>query len=167
MGRGLIVVAKGRLTMGALAVRCAVGRGGVRADKQEGDEATPAGVFAVREVLYRADRMAPPATGLPASVIAWDDGWSDDPVDPGYNRRTTTASRFRHEALWRDDCLYDVLAVIGVNDSPAAPGRGSAIFLHVAREDYAGTEGCVAVALGDLLRVLERCGVGTQIEISG
>lgn len=164
-GDARLVVAGGWLRFGASSVRCAVGRGGVRADKREGDGATPAGVFPLREVLYRADRVGRPATSLPATPIAADDGWSDDPADPAYNRRTTTASRFGHERLWREDRLYDVLAVIGANDAPAVPGRGSAIFLHVARPDYAGTDGCVALALADLLRVLARCGTGTEIVV--
>jgi L,D-peptidoglycan transpeptidase YkuD (ErfK/YbiS/YcfS/YnhG family) len=59
-----------------------------------------------------------------------------------------------HERLWRDDHVYDVIAVVGYNDEPVVPGRGSAIFLHVARPGYAPTEGCIALSLDDALSVL-------------
>ncbi len=99
------------------------------------------------------------------SAIASQDAWSDDPADPAYNQRVTLPHAFHAEALWRQDGLYDVLAVIGANDSPPAPGRGSAIFLHIASPGYSGTDGCVAVARTDLLRVLARCGPETEIQI--
>lgn len=160
-----IIVAHGMLAFGCIRTRCAVGRTGVRAGKREGDGATPAGVFPLREVLHRPDREARPATELSISAVAAQDGWSDDPADPAYNRRVVIPHPFRTEALWREDGLYDLMAVIGFNDAPVVPGRGSAIFLHVARPGYGGTDGCVAVARADLLRVLKRCGPGTAIEI--
>jgi L,D-peptidoglycan transpeptidase YkuD (ErfK/YbiS/YcfS/YnhG family) len=160
-----IVVAGGRLRFGDFSVRCAVGRTGVRADKREGDGATPTGRFPLREVLFRPDRGKAPPTGLPISAIGPDDAWSDDPADPRYNQRVTEPSRFHAEPLWRRDGLYDVLAVIGTNDHPVVPGRGSAIFLHIARPNYGGTDGCVAIARPDLLRLLALCAAATEIEI--
>lgn len=164
-GAERITVARGVLAFGALRVRCAVGRTGVRAGKREGDGATPAGVFPLREVLYRADRGPAPATRLPVSPIGRVDGWSDDPADPAYNQRRAAPSGFHQEPLWRQDALYDVFAVIGTNDAPVVPGGGSAIFLHVARPDFGPTDGCVAVARDALLRVLGACGPGTEIGI--
>jgi L,D-peptidoglycan transpeptidase YkuD (ErfK/YbiS/YcfS/YnhG family) len=119
----------------------------------------------LREVLYRPDRGPKPATALPVSTIAAADAWSDDPADPAYNQRVTTPRPFHSETLWRSDALYDVLAVIGANDSPVLPGRGSAIFLHIAPPKYGGTDGCVGVARGDLLRILAQCGRQTVIAI--
>jgi len=58
------------------------------------------------------------------------------------------------EALWRDDALYDIIGVLGWNDRPVRSGLGSAIFLHIARPDFAPTEGCIAMAPADLRRVL-------------
>ncbi len=145
--------------------RCAVGRAGIRADKREGDGATPAGAFALRRVLYRADRVEPPRTGLPARAIGPTDALSDDPVDPSYNQPVTRPHVFSHEALWRDDGLYDVIVVIGHNDAPVEPGRGSAVFIHVAGPGYAPTAGCVALALPDLLALLRDCAPGDRIVI--
>ncbi|HJQ59624.1 MAG TPA: L,D-transpeptidase family protein [Vineibacter sp.] len=139
-------------------VSCALGRGGVLTDKGEGDGATPLGTWTLRCVWYRADRLAAaPATVLPTRAIREDDGWCDDPRSPDYNRPVTLPHPARHERLWRNDAVYDVVVELGYNDDPPVPDRGSAIFLHVARPDYGPTEGCVALALNDLLRLLRAC----------
>jgi L,D-peptidoglycan transpeptidase YkuD (ErfK/YbiS/YcfS/YnhG family) len=144
----------GILALGDRRFRCALGRGGVRADKQEGDGTTPAGALPLRRVLYRADRLAAPACAVPVEPLAPTDGWCDDPADARYNRMVALPFPARHEALWRSDALYDVIGVLGWNDAPVVPGRGSAIFLHPARPDWRPTEGCVALALPELLAVL-------------
>jgi L,D-peptidoglycan transpeptidase YkuD (ErfK/YbiS/YcfS/YnhG family) len=151
-----IVHPEGRLVLGGLVCRAALGRGGVRIDKREGDGATPAGVLPLRRVLYRADRVAPPECAVPIEPIAAEDGWCDDPTDPAYNRRVRLPYGGRHEELWRSDEVYDVVGVLGWNDAPVQRERGSAIFLHIARPDYAPTEGCIALARGDLLLVLRQ-----------
>ena len=149
-----IVMPAGSLTLQNETFRVALGRGGVRADKQEGDGATPAGVLALRKVLYRPDRGSAPACAVAVRVIAPDDGWCDDPASPVYNRPVRLPFAASAEALWRDDAVYDIIGILGWNDSPVRPGRGSAIFLHVARTDYAPTDGCVALAPDHLRRVL-------------
>jgi L,D-peptidoglycan transpeptidase YkuD (ErfK/YbiS/YcfS/YnhG family) len=148
------IFADGTLTWGGRTMRCALGRGGVTTAKREGDGATPAGRFALRQVLYRPDRLAPPAVYLPARPLDAADGWCDDAADPAYNRPVRRPFAARHETLWRADGLYDLLAVIGYNDAPPQPSLGSAIFLHVAAPGYAPTEGCVALALSDLSEIL-------------
>jgi L,D-peptidoglycan transpeptidase YkuD (ErfK/YbiS/YcfS/YnhG family) len=149
-----IVVPSGLLTIQAETVQAALGRGGVRADKREGDGATPVGVLPLRKVLYRPDRGPAPHTAVPVQPIGRDDGWCDDPASPDYNRPVRLPLDASAEALWREDAVYDIIGVLGWNDSPVQPGRGSAIFLHLAKPDYAPTEGCVALAEGDLRRVL-------------
>ncbi len=149
-----IVQRAGRLLLGGQTFRAALGRAGVRADKQEGDGATPAGVLPLRRVLYRADRGPPPESAVPIEPLAPDDAWCDDPAHADYNRMVRLPHDARCEELWRTDGVYDLIGVLGWNDAPVVPGRGSAIFLHVARLDYAPTEGCVALALADLRRVL-------------
>ncbi len=135
-------------------LRCALGRAGITGAKREGDGATPVGHLPLRRLLYRADRLAPPPGSLPREPIFPNDGWCDDPAHADYNRPVTLPHAARHEVLSRDDHLYDLVAVLGWNDDPVRPGRGSAIFLHVARADFAPTEGCVALALRDLLSLL-------------
>ena len=135
-------------------LRVALGKSGVRPHKEEGDSGTPAGPLPLRRVLYRADRVPPPRCAVPVEPIAATDGWCDDPRDRDYNRFVRLPHDGRHEELWRRDDVYDVIGVLGWNDAPVVKGRGSAIFLHVARPNYDPTEGCVALALPDLVRIL-------------
>jgi L,D-peptidoglycan transpeptidase YkuD (ErfK/YbiS/YcfS/YnhG family) len=135
-------------------LRCALGRGGIRRDKREGDGATPVGSWPMRRLLYRADRVALPQTALPASAIGEHDGWCDAPGDRNYNLPVRLPYSASAETLYRQDGVYDLIVPLGYNDAPVVAGAGSAIFLHVARLDFAPTEGCVALALADLLGVL-------------
>ena len=152
----LVVHPPGILRWRSRQFACAIGRGGVRSNKREGDGATPAGRFPLRRVLYRPDRVAPPRTALPIAPLSPQDGWCDDPGHPLlYNRPLRLPHEARHEALWRADHVYNLIVVLGHNDAPPVPGLGSAVFLHVAQPDYGPTAGCVAVALGDLLSILE------------
>ncbi len=146
--------------------RCTLGRGGVRRDKREGDGATPVGLFAPRRVLFRPDRIAPPVSGLPVAPIRPDDGWCDDPDDPAYNQPVRLPYPGRHERLWRDDALYDLVIVLGYNDAPVVPGRGSAIFLHLARPDGGPTDGCIGLALPLLRRLAARCRSDSRIHVT-
>lgn len=144
----------GRVVADGQVFRAALGAHGVLAFKEEGDEATPAGILPLRRVLYRADRVPPPECTLPLEPIAQNDGWCDDPAHRDYNRMVRLPHDGRCEELWRADGLYDLIGVLGWNDRPVERKRGSAIFLHVARPDYAPTKGCVALALPDLRRLL-------------
>lgn len=142
---------------GRHSIACALGRSGSTIEKREGDGATPIGRFPLRRVLYRADRVTLPGLSLPVAVINPGDGWCDDPTSPDYNRQVQLPIVASHEHLWRLDCLYDIIVVLGHNDDPPIAGAGSAIFLHVASADYLPTEGCVAVARDDLMALLASC----------
>lgn len=160
--------ADGRLCLPARTARCVLGKGGVvaAADKREGDEASPAGTWPLRLILYRPDRGGPPTTRLPNRALAPHDGWCDAPDDPNYNRLVPLPYPARAERLWREDGLYDVIAVLGHNDAPVVPGAGSAIYLHVARADFAPTRGCVAMARPDLEALLAAASPGDALAIS-
>jgi L,D-peptidoglycan transpeptidase YkuD (ErfK/YbiS/YcfS/YnhG family) len=153
------------LDWGAGPRRTAIGPGGIAVKDGEGDGITPRGTFAVREVFYRADHIARPNTVLPLRAIAQDDGWCDAPGDPNYNRLVKLPYPSSAETLWRDDALYDLVAVLGYNDDPVTPGKGSAIFLHLARPDYAPTQGCVALGYADALAAIEQLGPADKIII--
>jgi L,D-peptidoglycan transpeptidase YkuD (ErfK/YbiS/YcfS/YnhG family) len=146
----------GFLWLGDQRFQAAIGARGIVQHKQEGDSGTPAGLLALRRVLYRADRIALPQCVRPTEPIARNDGWCDDPDDAGYNQMIRLPHAARHEMLWRDDALYDVIGVLGWNDQPIIRGSGSAIFLHAARPDYRPTAGCIALAPADLIAVLAR-----------
>lgn len=147
--------------------RAALGRAGIRADKREGDGATPAGSFPLRRLLYRPDRLDAPPTGLPVGALEPDAGWCDAPGDPAYNRPVRLPYPASAERLWRTDRLYDLIVVLGHNDAPVVAGRGSAVFLHLARADYGPTEGCIALALADLIEVLAEAGPTTRLCVAG
>jgi L,D-peptidoglycan transpeptidase YkuD (ErfK/YbiS/YcfS/YnhG family) len=157
----------GRFEFGAQIFRCAIGPSGVIAadQKREGDGASPVGVWPFRRVLFRPD-VGAPVTQLPADPIAPDDGWCDDPEDPAYNRPIKLPYRASFEKMWRDDHIYDLVVVLGHNDDPPKPYFGSCIFLHLARDDYSPTQGCVALARPDLEAVLQAARPGDALEIA-
>ncbi len=151
-----------------MAFRCALGKGGIIGAelKREGDGASPLGIWPMRRLFYRADRLARPETGLPAIALREHDGWCDAPGHALYNRPVTLPFAPSHEKLWREDHVYDLIVELGYNDDPVVPGHGSAIFFHLAHEDYRPTEGCIALAQADMLQVLPLCDPGTLLEIS-
>jgi L,D-peptidoglycan transpeptidase YkuD (ErfK/YbiS/YcfS/YnhG family) len=166
--RAAIGSSNGTLSFKGQDYPCMVGRTGIRHPKFEGDGGTPAGLFPLREVRYRPDKMTAPKSGLPVFKATATDGWCDDPEDPAYNRIVHMPYQTDAEVMWRDDGLYDVLAVIGYNDAPPMPGAGSAIFLHVARADgdtLKPTVGCVSMRIENVLAVLAACSPGTMIDI--
>lgn len=147
--------------------RCAIGRGGYAVDKREGDGTTPIGSWPFRMVYFRPDRGPPPETGLKTVPLTETDGWCDAPGDPAYNRPVTLPYSASHEVMWREDALYDIVVVLGHNDDPPIPGHGSAIFVHVARDGYLPTEGCVALKRDDLEQVLTGVTEGDEIAFIG
>lgn len=161
----ITVEENGRLSCGGSSYRCALGRAGIVIAKTEGDGGTPSGLFPLRRVLYRADRLTRPSTALPVEEIRPHDGWCDDPDHGEYNEPVRLPFPASHEKLWREDGIYDVIVVLGYNDAPPLSGRGSAIFMHVARPEYEPTEGCVALGLSELLEVLAQCGPDSMIRI--
>ena len=145
--------------------RCVVGAGGVREDKVEGDGATPAGTYPLRHLYFRNDRLVLPKVRLPARAIGEHDGWCDDPRSPAYNRLVRIPNEWSHEKMWREDGLYDLLVVVGYNDDPPEGEWGSAIFLHIARDDMSPTHGCVAFARDDLLELVTLIGPETKLNV--
>ncbi len=157
--------ARGRLTLGNLSFPCALGRSGWRARKREGDGATPVGQWRMRAVLYRPDHVRRPRTALAVSAIRPNDGWCDATADRNYNRPVRHPYSASAERLWRSDGLYDLVVVLAYNERPRVRGRGSAIFMHVARAGYAPTEGCIALARPHLQRLLERLGPRSAVSV--
>jgi L,D-peptidoglycan transpeptidase YkuD (ErfK/YbiS/YcfS/YnhG family) len=157
---------RGMLVADGVFASCAIGRSGKSTRKREGDGATPVGAFGLRALLYRPDRVARPHTSLPVTPIAPTSGWCDDPAHPAYNHPVTLPFAASHERLWRDDGLYDLVVVLDYNLTRPVPGLGSAIFLHLARADFAPTAGCVAIAVAAMRHLLPRVGDRTVLRIS-
>jgi L,D-peptidoglycan transpeptidase YkuD (ErfK/YbiS/YcfS/YnhG family) len=162
----LRVISDTKLECGGKTYRCAIGKNGFTTNKREGDNCTPIGLWKLRECWWRADKLAsPPQISLPLRETAPDDGWCDAPADSLYNRPVKLPYVASHEKMWREDDVYDVVVPLGYNDDPVEPGKGSAIFMHVARPGYEGTEGCIALALDDLLEILAQLDGDSQMEI--
>jgi L,D-peptidoglycan transpeptidase YkuD (ErfK/YbiS/YcfS/YnhG family) len=142
------------LQYGNLVFPVAIGRGGVRSVKREGDGATPSGHWRVREIFYRPDRIRRPFAKMSLKAIRPSDGWCDAMHDRNYNRKVKLPYPASHERLWRNDNLYDLVVVLDYNIAPRVKGLGSAIFMHVARRGLAPTEGCIAMKREHLLRLI-------------
>jgi L,D-peptidoglycan transpeptidase YkuD (ErfK/YbiS/YcfS/YnhG family) len=156
---------RGVLLAGALTIPVALGRGGIKANKREGDGATPRGVFRLKRLWWRADRHPRPRTQLPVRRIRDGDGWCEDPQDRHYNRPIVVPKGSKTDRLARNDRLYDFIIETDHNTRPRIAGRGSAVFVHIARDGLLPTAGCVALKEPSLRQLLARVGPRTRIAI--
>jgi L,D-peptidoglycan transpeptidase YkuD (ErfK/YbiS/YcfS/YnhG family) len=156
---------RGWLTADGWTVPVALGRGGIKANKREGDGGTPLGVFRPRRLWWRADRHVRPQTFLPVRPIGPEDAWCEDPTDRHYNQAIRLGRGDSGDRLRREDHLYDFIVEIDHNTSPRVSGRGSAVFLHLARTNFSPTAGCVSMTRSSMLRLLRRMGPQTRIVI--
>ncbi len=147
-------------------MQCSIGKNGFASyeDKFEGDGKTPIGEYELLRVFYRKDKLDEIKIDLPKKVITEADGWCDDKSCEEYNQYVELPFEGSYENLWKDDIRYDVVIQLSHN-TPAVMGKGSAIFFHIASEDYAPTMGCVAISKVDMLRLLPSFKIGTTIEI--
>jgi L,D-peptidoglycan transpeptidase YkuD (ErfK/YbiS/YcfS/YnhG family) len=157
--------ARGLLRAGHRVMPVALGRSGIKANKREGDGASPRGRFRLLRLWWRADRGLRPRSLLHIRRIRPEDGWCEDPSDRRYNRPIQVPSKNPGDRLWREDGLYDLVIELDHNTRPRVAGRGSAVFIHVAREGFLPTAGCVALSVSDLRKLIGRLGRGTRIEI--
>jgi len=146
----------GRLHVGQATFACAIGAAAISHRKREGDHASPAGHFRLIEGFFKPLIGRRPRAPLPIFPINRTLGWCDDVNSANYNRLIRLPSQARHETLWRDDGLYDLVVVLDYNLRPRRKSAGSAIFLHCARPDFAPTEGCIALRQEDLRKLLPR-----------
>jgi L,D-peptidoglycan transpeptidase YkuD (ErfK/YbiS/YcfS/YnhG family) len=156
---------RGVLLAGSLAIPVVLGRSGIRANKREGDGGTPRGRFRLVRLWWRADRSPRPPSLLPTRPITPDLAWCEDTTDRRYNRPFTRSASEPGDRLWRNDRLYDFIIELDHNTRPRVAGRGSAVFVHVARPNRSPTAGCVALRADSLRRLLLRAGRGTRIAI--
>jgi L,D-peptidoglycan transpeptidase YkuD (ErfK/YbiS/YcfS/YnhG family) len=156
---------RGWLTAEHLIIPVALGRGGIKANKREGDGGTPRGTFYPVRLWWRADRNPRPRTFLPVRAIGPTDAWCEDPSDRHYNQHIRLDGDHGGDHLRRADHLYDFIIEIDHNATPRIAGRGSAVFLHLARDKFAPTAGCVAMTKSAMLQLLARIGPQTRIVI--
>ena len=146
-------------------LQCAIGRGGLKKNKIEGDLSTPIGAFKFNKIYYRADKLGETNFEIDSSIIQKNDGWCDDERSKFYNQYIQFPFNESAEHLYREDDIYDILCVLNYNTSPIIPGLGSAIFLHVARSNFAGTEGCIAIDKEALLKIATKITYDSRIVI--
>ena len=161
----MIIVRKNVLTFNDTSYKCAIGKNGISSNKVEGDGFTPSGEYSISKVYYRADRVTLPKLKIETNCIGQNFGWCDDVNSNDYNKLITFPYKQSAEVLFRDDEIYDILCVIDYNQNPIIKNIGSAIFLHIARNNYAGTEGCVALKKEDIISILTKIKSDIKITI--
>lgn len=156
---------QGWLIAAGRAVPVALGRGGIKANKREGDGGTPRGSFRLKRLWWRSERHTRPPTLLPSRRIENDDGWCEDPASRHYNQPVKVPPGATADRLARADHLYDFIIELDHNTRPRIAGRGSAVFLHAARPQFAPTAGCVALDIRALRKLIGRLGPRTRIVV--
>ena len=163
----MIVVKKsGYLNYKNLKYRCALGKGGIKKKKKEGDNITPSGVFKIIKIYYRPDKIKKIISPIKIVQIKKNMGWCDDSKSNFYNQQISLPSKFGYEKLYRNDNLYDLIIVINYNMNPIIKNKGSAIFIHVAKNYYKKTKGCIALKKKDLIELISLIKKNTKIKIS-
>jgi len=161
----IIVKKTGYLKYKNFKFRCALGKNGIKKKVKEGDNITPIGIFKITRIYYRHDKIKKIKTPIKKIKIKKNMGWCDDPKSNFYNQQIRLPNKFNYEKLYRNDRIYDLLAVLNYNTNPVIKNKGSAIFLHIAKKNYTYTKGCIALSKIDLLKILNKINKRTKIKI--
>ncbi|KPU81961.1 transpeptidase [SAR11 cluster bacterium PRT-SC02] len=135
-------------------LKCAIGKRGIKHKKREGDKSTPKGLFKLKYVLYRKDKIKKPKTALKTKILKRNMGWCDDIRSKHYNKLIKFPFRWRAEKLYRSDNTYNIVVVLDYNMKPIVKGKGSAVFIHLSKNNYSPTLGCISLNLKDLYLLL-------------
>jgi L,D-peptidoglycan transpeptidase YkuD (ErfK/YbiS/YcfS/YnhG family) len=160
-----IIIKKKYLTFNNYRIKCAIGKRGIGKKKKEGDLITPIGLFKIRFLLYRKDRNIRLITNLKKYVIKRNMGWCDDPKTKKYNKLITTPFKYSYEKLYKKENIYDLILVLNYNMNPVKKNRGSAIFIHIAKNNYSNTAGCIAIKKNHFLKILKDIKSDTSVKI--
>ena len=160
-----IIINKNYLTYNKLKVKCAIGKKGIGIKKKEGDLITPTGQFKIKYILYRKERVKI-KTKLKKRIIKKNMGWCDDPKSSNYNKLVKLPSPYNHEKLFKNDNIYDIILVLNYNMNPIKKNKGSAIFIHIAKNNFKKTEGCVALKKSSLIKLTKEININTKVKIS-
>jgi L,D-peptidoglycan transpeptidase YkuD (ErfK/YbiS/YcfS/YnhG family) len=160
-----IVINKKFLTFSNYKAKCALGKRGIGFKREEGDLITPKGVFKIKYILYRKDRLKKIQSKLRKITIKKNMGWCDDPKSRDYNKLIKLPSKYTYEKLYKKENIYDIILVLNFNMNPILKKRGSAVFIHVARKNFAKTEGCIAIKKTYLLKIIKEIKTSTKVKI--
>tara|TARA_B100000795_G_scaffold82134_1_gene59298 strand:+ start:2066 stop:2554 length:489 start_codon:yes stop_codon:yes gene_type:complete len=144
-------------------LKCCVGKRGLNFNKIEGDYSTPKGLFNLKKLYIRKDRVGLPKCNLSKKVIKKNMTWCDDPKHKKYNEEIITYNKRLKENLYRKDHKYDYIISISHNERKI-PGKGSAVFIHLT-DNYKPTAGCVALKKKDFEILLKLIDKKTKIKI--
>jgi L,D-peptidoglycan transpeptidase YkuD (ErfK/YbiS/YcfS/YnhG family) len=147
-------------------IKCAIGKRGIKTKRKEGDFITPRGIFRIKLILYRKDRIKNFKNFIPKLSITKKMGWCDDPKSKKYNKLIKYPFDFSSEKLFRKDNVYDIILVLNYNMNPTKRNKGSAIFIHIAKKEYNATEGCIAIKKINLLKLIKSLKKNTKIKIA-
>jgi L,D-peptidoglycan transpeptidase YkuD (ErfK/YbiS/YcfS/YnhG family) len=162
----IIVKKTGYLTYKNLKFQCALGKAGVKKKEKEGDNITPKGIFKINKIYYRPDKIKNFTSVLKKIKIKRNMGWCDDPKSNFYNQQIKLPSKFSYEKLYRSDNLYDIILVLDYNTNPIIKSKGSAIFIHIAKNSYKKTKGCIALKKKHLVKLISQIKINTKIKIN-
>ena len=160
-----IKINKNYLSYDKYKVKCALGKRGIGTKKKEGDKITPKGRYNIKFLLYRKDRFKKVKTKLKKVIIKKNMGWCDDPSSKNYNKLIRLPVKYSHEKLYKYDNSYDIILVLNYNMHPIKKGKGSAIFIHIAKKNYKKTLGCIAISKINLLKIISKIKKNTIVEI--
>ena len=162
----IIVKKSGYLKYKNLKFRCALGKGGVKKKIIEGDNITPKGIFKIIKIYYRPDKIKKIKTLIKKIKIKKNMGWCDDPNSDFYNKQIKLPTKLSHEKFYRKDNLYDLIAVLNYNTNPIIKNKGSAIFIHIGKDSYKKTKGCIALKKEHLIKIISKIKKNTKIKIN-
>jgi L,D-peptidoglycan transpeptidase YkuD (ErfK/YbiS/YcfS/YnhG family) len=162
----IIINKSGYLKYKNLKFRCALGKAGIGKKKIEGDSITPRGKFNIVKIYYRSDRVKKISSKYRLIKISKNMGWCDDPNSKSYNQLINLPTKYTHEKLYRKDNVYDLLVVLNYNMKPIIKNKGSAIFIHIARQNYKKTSGCVAIKKPHLIKLIKTIKKNTKVVIN-
>ena len=160
-----ILINKKYLTYNQYKVKCAVGKRGIGLKKKEGDLITPIGLYKIKYILYRKDRIKKIQSKLRKIKIKKNMGWCDDPKSKKYNKLINFPYDYSFEQLFKKENIYDIILILNYNMNPVKKNKGSAIFIHIAKKNYKKTQGCVAVKKSDLIKILKEIKINTKVMI--
>ena len=161
-----IFIQNKKLSINGYKVKCAIGKRGINIKKKEGDLITPKGTFKIKKLLYRRDKIGAINTNLKKAVIKKNMGWCNDIKSKDYNKLISFPFKFTAEKLYRKDNIYDLILVLNYNMNPIRKGKGSAIFIHIAKNNYRATEGCVALKKNILKKIINKLNKNIKVIIS-
>ena len=160
-----ILIKNKSLTFNNYKVKCALGKRGIGIKKKEGDQITPRGSYKIKGILYRRDKIKNLSTKLIKKAINKKMGWCDDPKSKKYNQLIKLPSKFNFEKLYRNDELYDIIIILNFNTNPVKKNKGSAIFIHIAKNNYSPTKGCIAIKRNDIKKLVREISRKTLVKI--